>query len=47
MVYETSTIGICLTEVLGDLLKEKSISTDLAFKVIEQLDKVRFARGSS
>ena len=40
MVYETSTIGICLTEALGELLDQESISPDLAFKVLEQLDKV-------
>lgn len=43
MVYEMSTIGVCLTEALGELLEEDSISPDLVFKVLEQLDKVRKA----
>lgn len=41
-LYRRSTIGMCLTETLDEMVSNGTLSPELAIQVLVQFDKVRF-----
>lgn len=39
-LYRRSTIGMCLTETLDEMVQSGTLSPDLAIQVLTQFDKV-------
>lgn len=46
-LYRRSTIGMCLTETLDEMVQNGTLSPELAIQVLVQFDKVRFFFSSS
>ena len=43
-LYRKSTLGICLTEALDELITNGSLTPELAHKVLAHFDRVSFYR---
>jgi transcription initiation factor TFIIA small subunit len=41
-LYRKSTLGVCLTETLDDLIKDRYLSQDEGLQILERFDKVGF-----
>ena len=41
-LYRSSTIGICLSQTLDEMVSKQILSPDLAIRVIVEFDKVDF-----
>jgi len=45
-LYRRSTIGMCLTETLDEMVQNGTLSPEIAIQVLVQFDKVGFGIGA-